>query len=260
MSEAVEASRCHFFENWLMKHKYLNFLKPLGTTNQKKYWSFYPSEPIQKISFNVRHHVIDFKATYEFYFRNILQACLKRGGRGAPPDFGPVLTATPPYFWPRPLLLAPPTQIFRHWDMPVLYLIIFLFLLEKVCHFKQKLEYKNSTKQTHHHPNSSWQMSWNQKYGACKIFKIGIRLLETVQDFLIKLDIKPLMHPLEIRIFSLNNDIVWLIKIMNNLVKDLKILSFKVIFQCLKLVKSFPKKISLEDQLISMKCFENFDF
>ena len=63
--------------------------------------------------------------------------------------------------------------------------------------------------------------------------------LETIQDFLIKLGIKPLMHPLEISIFSLSNDIVRLTKIMNNLFKDLKILSFKVIFQCLKLVESF---------------------
>ena len=36
LSEAVEASRCHFFENWLMKHKYPHLLKPLGTINQKK--------------------------------------------------------------------------------------------------------------------------------------------------------------------------------------------------------------------------------
>ena len=88
--------------------------------------------------------------------------------------------------------------------------------------------------------------------------------LETVQDFLIKLGIKPLMRLLEISIFSLNNDIVRLTKIMNNLVKDLKILSFKVIFQCLKLVKSFKKNsvknIWLGDQLILMKFFENFDF
>ena len=52
---------------------------------------------------------------------------------------------------------------------------------------------------------------------------------------------------------------------MNNLVKDLKILSFKVIFQCLKLVESFRKKNSVKniwlgDQLILMKFFENFDF
>ena len=93
---------------------------------------------------------------------------------------------------------------------------------------------------------------------------LGGYLLETVQDFLIKLDIKPLMHLLEISIFSLNNDLARLTKIMNNLVKDLKILSFKVIFLCLKLVESFQKKsvknIWLGDQLILMKFFENFDF
>ena len=93
-------------------------------------------------------------------------------------------------------------------------------------------------------------------YVPCKV--------ETVQDFLIKLDIKPLMHLLEISISSLNIDLVRLTKNMNNLVKDLKILSFKVIFQCLKLVKSFQKKSVkntwLEDQLLLMKFFENFDF
>ena len=51
---------------------------------------------------------------------------------------------------------------------------------------------------------------------------------------------------------------------MNNLVKDLKILSFKVIFQGLKLVESFQKNslknIWLEDKLLLMKFFENFDF
>ena len=77
------------------------------------------------------------------------------------------------------------------------------------------------------------------------IFKFLGCKLETVQDFLIKLDIKPLMYLLKISIFSLNNEIVRLTKIMNNLVKDLKILRFKVIFQCLKLVKSFQKKILL---------------
>ena len=43
-------------------------------------------------------------------------------------------------------------------------------------------------------------------------------LVETVQDFLVKLGIKPLMDLLKISIFSLNNDIVRLTKIMNNLV------------------------------------------
>ena len=52
---------------------------------------------------------------------------------------------------------------------------------------------------------------------------------------------------------------------MNNLLEHLKIRTFKVIFQCLKLIESFQKKISvkniwLEDQLILMKFFENFDF
>ena len=72
-------------------------------------------------------------------------------------------------------------------------------------------------------------------------------ILESVQDFLIKLDIKPLMHLLEISIFSLNNDLVKLTKIMNNLVKDLKILSFKVIFKCLKFVESYQKKFSVKN-------------
>ena len=67
--------------------------------------------------------------------------------------------------------------------------------------------------------------------------------LESVQDFLINLGIKPRMHIWEISILSLNNDLGRFTKIMNNLVKDLKILSFKVIFQCLKLVESFQKKI-----------------
>ena len=71
-------------------------------------------------------------------------------------------------------------------------------------------------------------------------------VLKTVQDFLIKLGIKPLMHLLEISIFSLNHDILRLTKIMNNLVKDLKILSFKAIFQCLNLVETFKKKICEE--------------
>ena len=34
LSEAVEASWCQFFENWLMKPKCTNLLKPLGTINQ----------------------------------------------------------------------------------------------------------------------------------------------------------------------------------------------------------------------------------
>ena len=44
--------------------------------------------------------------------------------------------------------------------------------------------------------------------------------LESVQDFLIKLDIKPLMHLLKISTFSLNNVIVRLTKIMNRADKN----------------------------------------
>ena len=44
--------------------------------------------------------------------------------------------------------------------------------------------------------------------------------LETFQDFLIKLDIKQLMHLLKISIFSLNNVILRLTKIMNRADKN----------------------------------------
>ena len=71
--------------------------------------------------------------------------------------------------------------------------------------------------------------------------------LETVQYFLIKLDIKPPMHLSKISIFSLNKDIARLTKIMNNLVKDCKIRTFKVIFQCLKLVESFQFIFSVKN-------------
>ena len=66
--------------------------------------------------------------------------------------------------------------------------------------------------------------------------------IESVQDFLIMLEMKPCMHLVEISIFSLNHVIVRLTKIMNNLLEHLKILTFKVIFQCWKLVESFQKK------------------
>ena len=102
--------------------------------------------------------------------------------------------------------------------------------------------------------------------GHSKIVQIHMRHpVETFQVFSIKLDIEPLMHLLKISIFSLNSDIIRLTKIMNNLVKDCKIRTFKVIFQCLKLVESFRKKNSVKniwlgDQLLLMKFFENFDF
>ena len=44
--------------------------------------------------------------------------------------------------------------------------------------------------------------------------------IESVQDFLIKLDKKPLMHLLEIYTFSLNNVIIRLTNIMNRADKN----------------------------------------
>ena len=44
--------------------------------------------------------------------------------------------------------------------------------------------------------------------------------VESVQDFLIKLDINPLIHLLEISTFSLNNVILRLTKIMNRADKN----------------------------------------
>ena len=64
-------------------------------------------------------------------------------------------------------------------------------------------------------------------------------MLETFQDFLIMLGIKPCMHVLEISIFSLNHVIVRPTKIMNNPLKDCKIRTFKVIFQHQKSTESF---------------------
>jgi hypothetical protein len=76
--------------------------------------------------------------------------------------------------------------------------------------------------------------------------------VESVQDFLIKLDIKPLMHLLEMSTFSLNNDLI-------------RLTEFQSHFSVSKIGWISPKKISLKniwlgDQIIYMKFFENFDF
>jgi len=76
---------------------------------------------------------------------------------------------------------------------------------------------------------------------------------------------KPCMHLVEVSIFSLNNVTVRPTKIMNNLLEHLKILIFKVIFLCYKLVESFQKKKSLKniglgDQILLKKDFEIFYF
>ena len=64
LPDAVEPSRCQFFENWLLKHKCPNLLKPLGTIIQQNYWSFYPSEPFSFVHFNMIHPVfVTFDST-----------------------------------------------------------------------------------------------------------------------------------------------------------------------------------------------------
>ena len=65
--------------------------------------------------------------------------------------------------------------------------------------------------------------------------------VESVKDFLSKLGIKTRMHLVEISISSLNHVFVRLNKIMNNIVKDRKILTFKVIFQHQKSTGSLKK-------------------
>ena len=57
--EAVEASPCYFFQNWLMKLKCPNLLKPLDTIIQEKYQPFYPSEPFIITRFQMRHPVAE---------------------------------------------------------------------------------------------------------------------------------------------------------------------------------------------------------
>ena len=63
--------------------------------------------------------------------------------------------------------------------------------------------------------------------------------IDTVQDFLIMLGIKPRLHILKISIFTLNHAIVRPTKIIKDLLKDRKILIFIVIFQSRKLAESF---------------------
>ena len=57
LSEAVEASQCYFFENWLIKLKCPHLLKPLGIIIQQNYWFFYPSEQFSFVHFNMIHPV-----------------------------------------------------------------------------------------------------------------------------------------------------------------------------------------------------------
>ena len=89
-------------------------------------------------------------------------------------------------------------------------------------------------------------------------------VIDTVQDFLIKLGIKPRLHILKISIFSQNHVIVRPTKIMINLLKDYKIVLSKSFFSIKNQQNLFDffsvKNISLGDKLLKMNFFENFDF
>ena len=64
--EAVEASECYFFENWLIKLNWPNLLNTLGTMIQDNYQSFYLSEPFTLARFNMRHPVEFFNYLASF--------------------------------------------------------------------------------------------------------------------------------------------------------------------------------------------------
>ena len=83
LSEAVEASLCYFFENWLMKHKSPNLLKPLGTIIHQNSQFYYPSELFSFHHFNVRHPVIEvwvYKNEKNIYLDVLFFQVAKRWG------------------------------------------------------------------------------------------------------------------------------------------------------------------------------------
>ena len=59
--QAVEASRCYFFENWWMILKCPLLQKPLATIVHENSQYFYPSEPFRIIHFTMRHPVDQLK-------------------------------------------------------------------------------------------------------------------------------------------------------------------------------------------------------
>ena len=98
---------------------------------------------------------------------------------------------------------------------------------------------------------------------VCTILHIQLDIactVESFQDFLIKLDIKPRMYLVEIRIFSLNNVTVRLTKILNNLLEHLKIRTSKSFF-CVKNwsnlseKKKFYEEYSTRRPTFIKKCF-----
>jgi hypothetical protein len=57
LSEAVEASRCSFFKNWMIKHKWVTIVTMQREIYHQNYQSFYPSELFQKNHITMRHPV-----------------------------------------------------------------------------------------------------------------------------------------------------------------------------------------------------------
>ena len=58
MLEAVEASQCNFFENWLMKHKWVTLVTMQPEIYYQNSQSFYPSELFTLDHITMRHPVL----------------------------------------------------------------------------------------------------------------------------------------------------------------------------------------------------------
>ena len=57
-------SLCYFFENWLMKLKCQNLLKPLGTLTYQNSQFYYPSNPFSFHHFTMRHPVVQDSSNF----------------------------------------------------------------------------------------------------------------------------------------------------------------------------------------------------
>ena len=76
---------------------------------------------------------------------------------------------------------------------------------------------------------------------------ISTYLVESVQDFLIKLDMKPCINLVEISIFSLNHVIVRPTKTPKSADKKMPISDFQSDFSMSKIIWIFLKKIFIEE-------------
>ena len=98
-------------------------------------------------------------------------------------------------------------------------------------------------------PRQFFILSFKRTYSPPPPRFIETAGVESVQGFLIKLDIKPLMHLLELSIFLLNNDLSGLPKLWTTLSKISKFWVSKsylktLIFQVLYLLKMCPIFVS----------------